>query len=72
MPPYGPTKRRDLIATLRKLGFTGPYPGGKHQRMERGDQNVPVPNPHEGDLSVGGLARLLKLIGVTRDEWERL
>ncbi len=40
--------------------------------MERGEENVPIPTPHEGDLSVGGLARLLKLIGITRDEWERL
>lgn len=72
MPPYGPTKRRDLISALKKLGFIGPYPGGKHERMERGDESIAIPNPHEGDISIGLLARLLKSIGVTRDEWERL
>ena len=25
MPPFGPIKRKDLIACLRKLGFEGPY-----------------------------------------------
>lgn len=33
MPPFRAIKRSDLIANLKKLGFTGPYSGGKHQFM---------------------------------------
>jgi hypothetical protein len=36
MPRIGPIKRKDLIASMQKLGFTGPYPGGKHEYMARG------------------------------------
>ena len=51
MPRFGPIKRADLIYFLRRLGFTGPRSGGKHEFMRRGTQSVRVPNPHGGDLS---------------------
>lgn len=35
MPAWGPVSRRTLIATLRKLGFDGPYSGGKHEALAR-------------------------------------
>jgi hypothetical protein len=35
MPHFGPIKRRELIACLRRLGFSGPYTGGKHEFMQR-------------------------------------
>jgi hypothetical protein len=31
MPPWGAVKRRDLITGLRRLGFQGPFSGGKHE-----------------------------------------
>ena len=37
MPPLGPIKRKDLIHYLRELGFDGPYAGGKHQYMLKGE-----------------------------------
>ena len=37
MPPLGPVKRKDLIWHLGQLGFEGPYSGGKHQFMVKGD-----------------------------------
>jgi hypothetical protein len=36
MPPWRAIRRRELSATLRKLGFEGPYSGGKHEFMSRG------------------------------------
>jgi hypothetical protein len=36
MPPWDTVKRRGLIAGLRKLGFEGPFSGGKHEFMKRG------------------------------------
>lgn len=46
MPTLGPIKRRDLVANLQKLGFTGPYAGGKDEFMKRGSLKLPIPNPH--------------------------
>ena len=31
MPRFGPIKRRELVSCLRRLGFTGPFAGGKHE-----------------------------------------
>lgn len=72
MPRVGPVGRRDLIRYLSRLGFEGPYSGGKHQFMARGDATVRLPNPHEGDVSLGLLTRILRQAGVSREEWERL
>ncbi len=37
--------------------------------MRRGDLTVIIPNPHDGDVGVGLLARLLRQAGLSRDEW---
>lgn len=50
MPPFGPVSRRDLVRHMRKLGFQGPYSGGRHQFMTKDDIVVFIPNPHEGDI----------------------
>lgn len=52
MPPIGPIKRRDLIANLKSFGWTGPYPGGGHEYMVQGQRRLPIPNPHQGDISI--------------------
>ena len=72
MPPSGPIKRRDLIDGLGRLGFSGPYSGGKHEYMERPGRRIPVPNRHECDVSRGRLARILREAAVSPDEWEAL
>lgn len=72
MPPFGVIKRRDLIRAFTQLGFDGPFPGGSHQYMTKGSLRVSIPNPHQGDISVGLLARLLRQAGVSREEWESL
>lgn len=72
MPHFGPIKRRELIACLRRLGFSGPYAGGKHEFLQRGDLSLVIPNPHGGDIGPGLLTRLLRQARITRDEWEQL
>lgn len=72
MPRFGATSRNDLVRYLRRLGFDGPFSGGKHQFMQRGERMVRLPNPHEGDISVGLLSRILKQAGISRQEWEEL
>jgi len=72
MPPFGPIKRKDLIDSLRQLGFEGPFLGGKHQYMVRAQLRLAIPNPHHGDISHDLLARILRQAGIDRDAWERL
>lgn len=72
MPPFGPISRRNLIHYLRELGFTGPYPGGKHPQMDNGNVTIIIPNPHQGDIGVKLLNRILRQAGIDRETWERL
>jgi len=72
MPRLGSIKRRDLIRYLRELGFDGPYSGGKHEYMIRNGPPLILPNPHQGDLSKGLVARILRQAGINREDWEAL
>jgi predicted RNA binding protein YcfA (HicA-like mRNA interferase family) len=72
MPSFGPVKRRDLIVCLRRLNFTGPYSGGRHEFMNKGNVAVVLPNPHQSDIGRELLARILRQAGVSREEWEKL
>ena len=72
MPPFGPIKREKLIQSLRRLGFEGPYSGGRHQYMVKGEVKLFIPNPHQGEISRALLARILRQAAVDKAEWERL
>ena len=72
MPPIGPVKRKDLVRYLGQLGFEGPYSGGKHQFMVKGDITIRIPNPHQADLGRELLRRILHQAGISRDDWEKL
>ena len=69
-PRFGPVKRADLVRALAALGFAGPFSGGKHQFMVRGEVTVRVPNPHRGDIGRELLIRILRGAHVGRSEWE--
>ena len=72
MPAFGSIKRKDLIRTLKDAGFEGPYLGGKHEFMVKGNLRLTLPNPHQGEISKDLLSRILKQAGISRDEWEKL
>jgi predicted RNA binding protein YcfA (HicA-like mRNA interferase family) len=72
MPAIGPIKRSELIRYLRKLGFSGPYSGGKHQFMEKGNLTLRLPNPHKSDIGTGLLTRILKQAGIKKSDWINL
>lgn len=72
MPKLAPIKQKDLIKYFRKLGFDGPYSGGKHPIMQKGSLTVTIPNPHSGDISKGFLLRILKQAEIEREIWEKL
>lgn len=71
-PCFGPIKRKDLIHYLKRLGFEGPYSGGKHQFMIKDDIILRLPNPHQSDIEKELLARILRQARVDRDESEKL
>lgn len=62
--------RREVVRRLRRLGFDGPFPGGRHDFMVRGRLKLFLPNPHGGELSTGLVTRLLREAGVSEEEWE--
>lgn len=66
-----PVSRSDLIKRLRTLGWEGPISGRKHQHMVKGDLQLTIPNPHQGDIGVNLLKIVLKEAGISRDEWIR-
>jgi len=72
MSRLAPVSRRELIRRLRKLGFDGPYVGGRHELMLHDDCRLILPNPHRQKVSVDLLARLLRQAGIARDEWLEL
>ena len=72
MPRLGPVKRKDLIRHFRQLHFEGPFSGGRHQFMVKGDITVRIPNPHKDDIGKELLARILRQAGISQEEWEAL
>ena len=69
MPKLGPIKRKQFIRYLRRQGFDGPYRGGSHSLMKRDALKVRIPNT---DVDRELLRRILRQIGISEDEWERL
>ena len=72
MPKLTPISWKELIRRLRILGFSGPFEGGKHPYMMRGNHVLVVPNPHRSDIGVDLLKRIFDRAGVTREEWLKI
>ncbi|BAY22741.1 hypothetical protein NIES2100_25040 [Calothrix sp. NIES-2100] len=72
MPPFGAINRQNLIRYLKEAGFDGPYSGGKHQYMLKGEFKLTIPNPHQGDISASLLNRILRQANISREDWEAL
>ena len=64
-----PVSRRELVARLKALGFSGPYTGGRHQFMVRGSIRLVLPNPHRGEIGVDLLKRIRRQAGIEEEEW---
>ena len=63
---------RKLVQKFRRLGFDGPYSGGRHLFMVRGGFKIRIPNPHKGDISASLVSEILRQAGISRAEWENL
>jgi len=74
MPNFGPIRRKELITLLKKLGFAGPYSGGRHEFMVRESDRLrlAIPNPHKGEIGKDLLAEILREANISRKDWEKL
>ncbi len=76
MSRWIPCKRSDFIRRLRKLGFEGPFSGGKHQFLVREGRRLTIPTNSE--YSIPQLKMMINEVEailereVTNEEWETL
>ncbi len=66
MPQLRSIKRNDLISYLKHLGFSGPYAGGKHQFMIKEKLRLTLPNPHQSDIGINLLNKILKQAQISK------
>lgn len=64
-----PLPRKEFVRKLRRLGFEGPYSGGKHAFMLGRDRRAIIPNPHAGDISPSFIRLFLKQTGIDAEAW---
>ena len=63
--------RKELIGKFRALGYSGPFSGGKHQFMKKGQKKIRIPNPHgSGDIHISLVKEILRQAGISNDEWD--
>lgn len=61
---------RKMIQKFRRLGFGGPYSGGRHLFMIKGNLKIHIPNPHKGDISRYLIIEILKQAGISPKNWD--
>ena len=65
--------RRELINKFRNLGFDGPYSGGRHQFMKKGEIKVRIPNPHKfKEIHISLLKEILRQSGINEEEFDNI
>lgn len=61
---------KKLVQKFRRLGFDGPYSGGRHLFMAKGALKVHIPNPHKGDVSKHLVSEILRQAEVNTEDWK--
>ena len=69
MAELSPVSWAELVRRLRRLGFDGPYQGGKHPYMIKGSLVLTIPNPHRREIEIALLSRILRRARVSKEEW---
>ena len=74
MPKLKPEKPHVVVRKLRKLGFDGPYGGGKHvfMRHPQTGMKISVPIHKDRDIPVGTLRAIVRQLGISVEEWSKL
>lgn len=61
---------RKLVQKFRRLEFDGPYSGGRHLFMVKGELKIHIPNPHYGDISKHLVSEILNQADTSHEDWE--
>jgi len=61
---------RKMIQKFRRLGFDGPYSGGRHLFMIKDKLKIRIPNLHRKDISRYLIAEILRQAGISPEEWD--
>ncbi len=69
MPKIPPCTRNEMIRKLKRLGFDGPFSGGKHSYMKRGKFRLIIPNPHRGQIDSSLIKEILKQAQIRKEDW---
>lgn len=72
MPRLTPERPAEVIRKLRRLGFDGPFGGGRHVFMRHPESRVKIPVPFHGgeEIRVPLLRKIMGEAGVTEvDAW---
>jgi len=65
--------RKILMRKFRALGYSGPYSGGRHQFMVKGEKKIHIPNPHKNkSIHITLLKEILRQAGISNDEWDSI
>ena len=62
---------RKLVKNFRKLGFDGPYSGGRHLFMKKDSLKIHIPSKHKGDISTGFINEILRQAGINKEKWDK-
>ena len=72
MPKLSPVSWKLFVKRMRVFGFSGPYQEGRHPYMIKGNISITIPNPHDGQIGVDLLRRILGQAGISRTDWINL
>jgi predicted RNA binding protein YcfA (HicA-like mRNA interferase family) len=64
-----PISWSNLVKKLKKFGFNGPYQGGKHPYMVKGNLVLTLPNPHRKEIGIDLLIRILRQANIDKERW---
>lgn len=63
---------KKLVRKFRKLGFDGPYSGGRHLFMIKDSLKIHIPNPHRNDISKELVVEILRQADISQEEWNNI
>ena len=69
MSKLNPISHKELLKKLKRFNFEGPFSGGKHLYMIKGNLRLTISNPHRKEIGVDLLIRILNQAGISREEW---
>ena len=61
-----------MVRKFRKLGFDGPYSGGRHLFMVKGNLKIRIPNPHRSDINKHLVTEILRQAGISSEDWDNV